>query len=341
MEERTISGVGIVIGLNGTGDSEYGPNIRALAAVLAKNGLVMPVDNRGIILNEELKSAKNCALVIVTATIPETGAMRGAKVNVQIDTLHNASSLEGGTLYLAALTDTPNDPNPLVAAWAYGKIEVGALTKTTGKIKRGADIMKDMKRVFTFDEDLDGEKEIYFIIDPKKASFQLANEIASNINDHAVIRQLQTGVKTLAQATGVSTVRVRIPKAVEEETGEDEDQDEEDLVVSLIGVLMTDVQIVEVPPVPRVLINEQAGSILVGKDVQIQGVGLSTAGFNIENPNGSEWIPLEVGSGGSTDSLQDLIKALSALKAPIADKIEIIKMLDDAGYLYGELVIEN
>src|SRR3972149_12282395 len=77
-EVNKLHGIGLVLGLNGTGDgSKFGPMIRALASAL---------DNFNVraLSRTELANTKNVALVVVSATIPPTGARQGDQFDVHV-----------------------------------------------------------------------------------------------------------------------------------------------------------------------------------------------------------------------------------------------------------------
>ena len=77
-EENVLRGIGLVVGLNGTGEVNDGPTMRAIARAMEIMGNpVAPPDARQTGL-DELKKVKNAALVMVTATVPATG--RGAAI---------------------------------------------------------------------------------------------------------------------------------------------------------------------------------------------------------------------------------------------------------------------
>src|SRR5437763_16021393 len=69
-EENTLQGLGLVVGLKGTGDSANStPTVRSLARAIQLMGT--PVGKRGPLeLKEDIK---NVALVLVTATVPAGG----------------------------------------------------------------------------------------------------------------------------------------------------------------------------------------------------------------------------------------------------------------------------
>src|ERR1700749_3244374 len=80
-EENVLRGWGLVVGLNGTGESNDGPTMRAVARAMEILGNpVAPPDAKQSGL-EELKKMKNVSMVMVTATVPGTGARRGDTVD--------------------------------------------------------------------------------------------------------------------------------------------------------------------------------------------------------------------------------------------------------------------
>ena len=91
-EENTIQGLGVIVGLKGTGDSSsYLPTIRSVAKIMSIMGS-SPAANAMV----ELKDTKNVALVLVTATIPAAGARQGDKIDCLVSSIGSAKSLAGG-----------------------------------------------------------------------------------------------------------------------------------------------------------------------------------------------------------------------------------------------------
>src|SRR5581483_12239223 len=94
-EANTIRGLGIVVGLAGTGDGgNFLPAIRSLATAMALMG-----NPNSKIGPQELKDAKNVALVTVTATIPAGGARQGVEIDCTVSSVGSAKSLAGGELF--------------------------------------------------------------------------------------------------------------------------------------------------------------------------------------------------------------------------------------------------
>ncbi|MBL4700883.1 MAG: flagellar basal body P-ring protein FlgI, partial [Phycisphaeraceae bacterium] len=102
----------------------------------------------------------------------------------------------------------------------------------------------------------------------------------------------------------------------------------------------------------RVKINEKAGTIVFGANVQISPVVISTQGLTIttitppveptlENPiaQTSNWVSIDPENRGGT-KLASLLNALKQLRVDAKDRIAIVKELDKVGALHAELIIE-
>src|SRR5687768_6729112 len=100
-EENTLHGMGLVVGLKGTGNTD-GPTLRALAKMLEAMGSPLAPPGKGQSPTDELKNTKNVAMVMVTATIPPEGARQGEKLNCTVSAV-GAKSLQGGVLIMTPL----------------------------------------------------------------------------------------------------------------------------------------------------------------------------------------------------------------------------------------------
>ena len=104
-EENTLQGIGIVVGLKGTGDGgNFLPTLRSLEKIMKVMG-----DPTGL---KEIKDAKNVALVTVTATIPAAGARQGDKIDCVVSSIGSCKSLAGGRLFLTAMIGPDPEESP-------------------------------------------------------------------------------------------------------------------------------------------------------------------------------------------------------------------------------------
>jgi flagellar P-ring protein precursor FlgI len=318
-EENTLQGLGLVVGLNGTGDGgSFLPAIRSLATALQLMG--NPLGNGGA---GELKDARNVAIVLVTATVPGAGAREGDRLDCVVSSIGAAKSLAGGRLFLTPLTG-PVVENTRVYAFASGPVQVDhPRFATTGRIHQGCRLEDDFFNAYQQDG------AITLVLDRNHADFQIAQLIAQRINEHF---DLQTGGKLIAQALNQGNVKVLIPA-----------QNHDD-PVDFIGEVMGLEVLLEADVVPqsRVVINERTGSIVIDGHVEIGTVVVShrnvvvEAGLDLP----SERFVAVNPSREQTAELKALIEALNAVKVPTDDIIDIIKGLERSGKLYARLIIE-
>jgi flagellar P-ring protein precursor FlgI len=323
-EENTLRGLGLVVGLNGTGEANDGPTMRALAQAMQNMGSPLSANGKpGNI--EELKKVKNAALVMVTATVPATGARRGDKVDCFVSAL-NGKSLMGGRLAFAALQG-PNLRDPQVYAVCEGQVRVENLdVPTVGVIHDGCQMEADLFTPFYKDG------FITLVLDSNHANFQTAAHIAYTLNS-----QLGENMKLsndssnsreteFCQAIDAANIRVRIPMAYRD-----------DPVTFASDLLET--KLYENEPEARVVINPRAGSIVISGDVEIGDVVVSHKNIVIEATGEPLFTAIDVDQSNQP-KLRQLVDQLNALKVPTQDMIEIIKGINRDGKLHGRLIIE-
>jgi flagellar P-ring protein precursor FlgI len=314
-ESNSLQGLGLVVGLKGTGDGgKYLPTIRSLATVMQY--MRSPVLGGAA----ELKDASNVAIVMVTATVPPGGGRQGDQLDCQVSSIGAAKSLAGGRLFLAALQG-PNIDQAQVFAFAEGLVHLDdPTTPTVGRIHNGCRLEEDFFNPFV------ENNQLTLVLDRNHADFEVAQEAAEVINSQLSI---QSGEATPAKALNSQNIVVNVPTQY---------RDDYVLFVSQIMSLSMPEPAVEA----RVVINERAGSIVIGSDVEIGAVVVSHKNIVIETENPlptDRFVPLDP-SGTQTAKLRSLVSALQAVKVPNADIIEIIKGLERNGKLHGRLIIE-
>src|SRR5690606_9880057 len=90
VRSNQLIGYGLVVGLNGTGDSEQ----------FTKQSFKSMLNNLGVTIPKDINpSIKNVAAVALHAQLPAF-AKNGQKLDVTVSSLGNAKSLRGGTLLL-------------------------------------------------------------------------------------------------------------------------------------------------------------------------------------------------------------------------------------------------
>jgi flagellar P-ring protein precursor FlgI len=323
-EENVLRGLGLVVGLNGTGEAGDGPTMRAIARAMEIMGspLALAGEQGGL---EELKKIKNAALVVVTATIPPTGARRGDKLNCYVMAL-NGKSLAGGRLAFASLQG-PNTLDKRVYALCQGQVTVdNPDIPTVGVVQGGCQMEADVFTPFYKDG------FITLILDSNHANFQTADLIAETINGQyreSLNYSNDSGSaneEDLCQAMDATNVRVRIPEVYRNDP------------VSFAANIL-DTKLYEHEPEARVVINPRAGSIVISGDVEIGDVIVTHKNVVVEATTVPQFTGIDVDKTNEP-KLKALVDQLNLLKVPTQDMIEIIRGIDRNGKLHARLIIE-
>ena len=329
-EATTITGYGLVGGLNGTGDDPRAYSPAALAILRDLNGSgQFGADEQGI------RGARNSALVRVTVTIPGTGARSGDTLDCTVVSMGSASSLAGGILSPSMLsTILRQNENSLPLGVAQGRITIEqAENPNSGRIVNGCRILADFAHPFI------QNGLITLIVRREHARPHIANLIAEGINNEPEFRAFKP-----ANAIHQNEITVRIPPNYFN-----------DPMYFLARIL--DAEMLDVPrPVPRVTINERAGVIAIDELVEVRP-GLVTfngiiadiapeleAGEMEEFPR--QFIEIDTdtrfrqmnGEVVANMRLRALQASLNALRATPQDMIEIIKILHAQGAIVGDVV---
>jgi len=341
--ERTnkLIGYGIVVGLQGTGDSsESVAAVRPMREMLEKLGNPVEV--------EDLTNARNVANVVVTADVGRHGVRQGEKVDVQVHSIYDAKSLVGGTLFLTPLRGAHYADDRLYA-WAQGPITLpDTKVPTSGVIKGGAVMEEDILYLYVDYESRPGKALFTLVLNEDQASWQTAKAIADNINEEAVAPGVgmgqgwaASGVESVAMALGPKNVQVVIP--------EKQADNPTPFIARILNLA------VPMPdPEATVVINERTGVIAMTGNVEIAPVIVTVNGLSIrvvepapqeamQQPGAqmrlTQWSQFDTTSGPSA-KLQQLIDAMDQLNVPVQDKINAIFEIERAGALRATLRTE-
>ena len=323
-EQNTLQGLGLVVGLNGTGDGDT-PSTRALARMMELMGSPVAIDPQRQPLLRELESAKNVALVFVTATVPAEGSRQGDELTCVVNAI-SAKSLEGGQLMLTPLLG-PRPGNPRVYAYAQGPIALDQNGHpTSGKIHSGCRVEADFRNDFVDDG------KFTLVLNQNQASFQAAFDIEDLLNNPQVSGvglggNDLLGGEPIAKAVDQLNIEVTIPELYRERP------------VEFISYVL-ELQIVPPRNEARVVVDKRNGVIVVGENVFVARTAVSHKNISVQTGDIEPLHIVDQDSGTSTTRLQALVDALNALKVDTLDVIEIIESLETSGYLYGHLVVK-
>lgn len=330
-----LTGVGLVIGLAGTGDS----------GLLSRQMLTNVLRESGLVLSPTDLSGGNIAVVMVTA---ELGPFHreGMRIDVDVSALGDAKSLQGAMLLPTPLKGLDGQ----VYAVAQGGMSLGgwsaggkqaSLSKnhqTVGRIADGAIVEK--AELASFIEQAAGQR--FITLSLRNSDFSTAQRISNIIN------QSYADSAFVLDAAGV---KVLVPTEITQRS-----------VIAFLDEILQMEVVVDTPAV--VVINERTGTIVVGENVGISSVAIAQGSLVVKvketaqvsqpmapfsDAGTTEVIP-ETMVGVEEQSaylipveravtVSELAKTLNAIGASPRDLIAIFNALKEAGALQAKLVI--
>ncbi|WP_035586486.1 flagellar basal body P-ring protein FlgI [Hippea jasoniae] len=332
VRNNQLVGYGLVVGLAGTGDgtSSYF-TVQSIANALKHFGVTLSSSAM------QSLQVKNIAAVLVTATLPPF-AKQGDRIDVTVSSIGDAKSLQGGTLIMTPL----KGPDGKVYAVAQGPVSIGGYnmgggaTKvrknhpTVGRIPNGAIVENQV--------DVDINSKSSFMLALKSPNFTMATRVAEAIN--------RFYRRQMAFPVDGGSVKVVVPPLYRGDVVE---------LISQINQLS-----VNQVSVPRVVLDEKTGTVVVGGDVTVEPVSIShgnltvtiTTTKTVSQPNplaggktttvANKKVNVEEGKGkfltfpkGATVS--QLVQALNKAGATPRDMMAIFQALKAAGALNAEL----
>ena len=314
-----LTGLGLVVGLRGTGDGGKNlPAMRALATALK-------LHNTPVLGADELRDAKNVAIVMVEATVPPTGLRRGQRLDCYLSSVMGAKSLEGGRLLLAPIETGDVGDNRAVGL-ASGSIEIENLdVPTTGKITGGITLEEDFFAYFV--DRSGGDPKVTLLLDAAHASFHAAGEIARVVNSEF---SFEAGGET-ARAAGPGAVEVKIPRQYENDP------------VAFLALLM-EVGVDRPSTQARVVVNRKTGTVVVTGEVEISPVIIAhrkltvRIGDPLAPPEPERFRAVVAADDPIRPQLDQLVEALNSLQVPTEDVIDILRELNRSGKLHAEFI---
>lgn len=330
--ERDLIGYGLVIGLDGTGDSK--------GAQFTMQSLVNMMERMGLTVDTRKLKVKNVAAVIVTAQLSSNHKI-GDRIDVTVSSIGDASSLQGGTLLMTPLSSSEGD----VYVSAQGAVSIGGFNV---QVNEGNKIINNYTVVGQVPDggkvtcQLEGQPESQdIILTLRSPDYSTAAQIAGKIND-------KYGRTALVE--DAATIRIVSSEDIRE-------QDKRSRFIAAIGLLEVN------PDQPaRVIINERTGTIVAGTNVTISPVAIAHGNITINikaYPVISQPQPFSRGETVSTSeyeiavdnevarvvhwkemvSMADIAGALNSIGAAPRDIIAIFEALKQAGALRAELII--
>nr|WP_244265773.1 flagellar basal body P-ring protein FlgI [Pseudovibrio hongkongensis] len=335
MRDNQLVGYGLVIGLNGTGDSMRN-------APFTEQSLQSMMERLGVNVRETSLGSANVAAVVVTAELPPF-AGHGSRIDVNVGSLGDAKSLQGGTLIVTPLMGADGN----VYAVAQGSVSVSGFSAsgdaasitqgvpTAGVVPNGALIERTLPDQF--------EQLPALIYELRNPDFKTSVRVADAINAFTLNRY---GVK-VARELDYRSVEVMRPTTMSAVR----------FVSQIEGLLVQ-------PDSPaRVVVDERTGTVVIGNNVRITTVAVTHGNLTVkvsEKPEVSQPNPFaEVGETKvvprteievqqddgqlqiveGTD-LQTLVRGLNRIGLKPTGIIAILQSIKQAGALQATLVVK-
>jgi len=333
VRENPLVGYGLVVGLNGSGDStQVKYSSQSVVNMLKQFGVKLPD-------GEEAKN-KNVAAVMVSAVFPP-GYRRGQAIDVTVSSLGDAKSLRGGTLLLTQLRAADNE----VYALAQGNLVVGGLaasgksgssvtvnTPTGGRIPNGAQIEREIPTDFA--------TRPAVLLRLRHPNFDTATNVVNAINRRF------GDVATTADGTSVEVVAPANPTER----------------VAFVAKL-ENMPVEAGAEVPKVVFNSRTGTVVISDGLRVKSAAVTHGSLKVVISESSAVSqPGPFSKGGTTQvtpqskvsvdqgsgqmfhwppgaRLQTIIDTVNSLGASPDDIMAILQALDQAGAIEGELVV--
>jgi flagellar P-ring protein FlgI len=332
VRQNQLIGYGLVVGLNGTGDTINN-------SPFTRQSLTAMLERLGVNIRGQTLRTGNVAAVMVTANLPAFST-QGTRIDITVSALGDAKSLQGGTLLVTPLLAADGN----VYAVGQGSLAIGgfeaqgqaaSITRgvpTVGRIANGAIIEREI------DFALNRLNQVRLSL--RNPDFTTAKRIASAINDFI-------GSPT-AEPLDPSTVQITVPKEFQDN----------------VVALLTEIEQLQIEPdlAAKVIIDERSGIIVMGRDVRVSTVAVAQGNLTVtisEAPQVSQPAPLANGRTVVTPrsrvgvqeegkklalvsesvSLQQLVDGLNALGIGPRDLISILQAIKAAGAIQADIEV--
>jgi flagellar P-ring protein precursor FlgI len=334
VRDNALVGYGLVVGLAGSGDSDRNrETVQSLQNTLAGFGVN--------VVAGDIES-HNVAAVIVTATL-RPFAQQGDKLDVQVSSIGDATSLMGGTLLLTALYG----PDQKLYALAQGSLSVGGYEYDSF----GNLVQKNHPTVGLVPNGGSIERSAPQALPASSADIPVLLTEPDFVTASRVVLALQQSIpEAKVSAVDAGKVVVHMPQATD--------------LVPLIARIENTLVVPDEPA--RVVVNERTGTVVAGGDVRIGDVSISqgdlrvviSTKYEVSQPffigRASDQVQTTVVPntninvtdkdaslvklpGGTT--VAELVTALRQIKLTTRDVITILQAIKSAGALHGDLVI--
>ncbi len=300
VRSNEVMGIGLVVGLAGTGDTA--------SSIATNTAAAKMITKLGIKTTSDQVVSGSMAIVVVTAEMAAF-AKNGDKFDVKLSTLGDATSLAGGTLMRTPLKAGDSK----IYVMAHGAVSVGQATGTGSQVITVARVPNGAVVEREFSPNIAPMGRLTLSL--KNPDFTTNMHVAEAINAHFK--------GFYAASKNISTINVKVPPLFRDRLVE--------FIASMEKLTVTTDQ------KARVIINERTGTVVMGDDVGIDRVSISHGGLSIQVGEAKGAIKNEsvIAIGGTT--VGDLLSTLNELGVKPADLVSIFQAIKASGALQAEL----
>lgn len=302
VRSNQLTGYGLVVGLNGTGDKN---NI-----LFTRQSLTNMLKKMNLHFDKSQIKVKNVAAVMATTNIPPFARI-GDRIDITVSSLGDATSLKGGTLLMMPLKGVDGNVYAIAQGAVSLAIPAGMNDRNshllTARIINGATVEREIPF------HLKGKEQLTLSL--FRPDFTTARRVGDTIN-----AALGKGIAKIIDA---SAIRLYVPEEMQQEH---------------VAEFIADVEGLSVVPdsVAKVVINEKTGTVVIGSEVTISSVAVAHGDLNVMiQGQGPEYIMELPG----TSTIGELVSGLNSLGVRPRDLISILESIKAAGALQATLEI--
>lgn len=332
VRDNQLLGYGLVVGLDGTGDSSTAFTEQSMRSMLSQYGVTVPPGTK--------INPKNVAAVSIHANLPPF-SKPGQPIDITVSSLGNAKSLRGGSLLMTPLRGADGQ----VYAIAQGDLIVGGLgvsgndgsriainVPSVGRIPNGATVERTVDSPFTQTD--------HIVFNLHTPDFTTAKRLEQAINKALGTAQ--------ASALDAVSIAVKAPASTDQR-------------VAFVSFLES----LEVDPgeaAAKVIVNSRTGTIVIGNHVEVQPAAVThgsltvtiTEDVAISQPNAlsnGETVTAPVSTLNVQQdenrmfklekgvTLNEIVQAVNMVGAAPGDLVAILEALKQAGALRAQLIV--
>jgi flagellar P-ring protein precursor FlgI len=332
IRQNQLIGYGLVVGLNGTGDTLNN-------TPFTKQSLQGMLERLGVNIRGQQIRTGNVAAVMVTANLPPF-ATQGTRIDVTASAMGDSKSLLGGTLLVTPLLGADGN----VYAVAQGSLAIGGfqVEGEAAKITRGVPTVGRLPNGAIIEREIEFSLATlgHLRLSLRNADFTTAKRIAIAVNDYIG--------SPVAEPLDPSTVQLTLPQKFPQ---------------NLVAML-TEIEQLQVEPdqAAKIVIDERSGVIVIGRDVRVSTVAVAQGNLTVtvsESPQVSQPQPFSRGRTVVVPrtsiravedgkklalvqegvSLQQIVDGLNALGIGPRDLISILQAIKAAGAIQADIEV--